>query len=737
LFQTGVLDQFARAPAEIAGSRLSNRDCHGQAPIRAERPKSTFGEQPSDAISRMNTLVSPRPLDRLDRYWRPLEVTLRAAARAWTPALVQGLRLLASVCLALYVAFWLQLDNAYWAGASAAAVCQTTLGASLRKGWYRMLGTVVGAFVIVVLTGCFVQNRLAFLVAIAVWAALCAVTSTLLRNFAAYGAALASATAIIIAGDSLGATGGPDGQTFILAVTRASEICIGIVCSGLVLAATDFGGARYRLAAQFQALLSEVVAGITTTLSAAGAQNMRSIRRALLGRIAALDPSIETTIGESSEVRYRSPVLARAVDGLLNASVGWQTIDSHLECLSPQQAQEQLAMVQGYVGPALRALGRPPESVSYFSLHRMVLKSARRLVSTPAPTPSVRLLLDQAARILAGLSSTLTGMMLLVENPERPPSRGDPARPHVADWLPGVVNGGRALLTIGAAMIFWVTTGWPSGASCIVWAAIPVVLFGPRSDAAFTTAVSFLVGATIGAVCASVVKFALLPQCDSFAGLCAVLACFLIPVGALGARSRLTALFGVLPTAFVALVSPANVMIYDTISFYNAAAALVAGAGIAALSFLLLPPLSPALRTRRVMASTLRDLRRIAAGDRPRSPREWKRKIYARLIALPDSAEPVRRAELSATVAMATELIRLQRATAGLPIEPHSKRALAAVAGGCCEEAKEDFARLDLALAGAHDGVQVRRARASIVVVTELLRRHSSYFCEEPDHGTR
>ena len=35
---------------------------------------------------------------------------------AWGPPLLFGLRLWASVCLALYVAFWLELDNAYWAG---------------------------------------------------------------------------------------------------------------------------------------------------------------------------------------------------------------------------------------------------------------------------------------------------------------------------------------------------------------------------------------------------------------------------------------------------------------------------------------------------------------------------------------------------------------------------------------------------------------------------------------------
>src|SRR5499425_3304222 len=91
------------------------------------------------------------------------------ASRAARPALLFGLRLWASVCLALYVAFWLELDNAFWAGTTAAIVCQPHLGASLRKGWYRLIGTVVGAVAAVVMTACFPQDRAAFFVALALW----------------------------------------------------------------------------------------------------------------------------------------------------------------------------------------------------------------------------------------------------------------------------------------------------------------------------------------------------------------------------------------------------------------------------------------------------------------------------------------------------------------------------------------------------------------------------------------
>src|SRR5258707_15793897 len=79
---------------------------------------------------------------------RRLASLLRSAA----PALLLGLRLWLAVCLALYVAVQLELDNAYWAGTSAAIVCQPGLGASLRKGWFRMIGTAVGAVAVVGLT---------------------------------------------------------------------------------------------------------------------------------------------------------------------------------------------------------------------------------------------------------------------------------------------------------------------------------------------------------------------------------------------------------------------------------------------------------------------------------------------------------------------------------------------------------------------------------------------------------
>src|ERR1700742_5089998 len=192
-----------------------------------------------------------------------LSGSLTDTVTAAGPPLLFGLRLWASVCLALLVAFWIQLDNPFWAGTSAAIVCQPQLGASLRKGWFRMIGTAIGAIAIVALTACFPQERIAFLVLLAVWCGLCAFGATVMQNFASYAAALAGYTAAIVASYTLGATGGPSAHVFMLAVFRASEICVGIVCAGIVLAGTDLGGAQRRLATSFADLATAIAGGFT------------------------------------------------------------------------------------------------------------------------------------------------------------------------------------------------------------------------------------------------------------------------------------------------------------------------------------------------------------------------------------------------------------------------------------------------------------------------------------------
>jgi uncharacterized membrane protein YccC len=127
--------------------------------------------------------------------------------------------------VAIFVAFDLQLDSPSWAGTSAAIVCQPVLGASLHKGLFRLLGTVLGAVVAVALTAVLPKDRIGFLVGLAARCAVCSFASTVLKNFASYAAMLAGAAAAVIIANSIE---GPN-QVFTLAAARATEIGLGIV----------------------------------------------------------------------------------------------------------------------------------------------------------------------------------------------------------------------------------------------------------------------------------------------------------------------------------------------------------------------------------------------------------------------------------------------------------------------------------------------------------------------------
>ena len=662
---------------------------------------------------------------------------LAGGLAAWGPPLAFGLRLWASVCIALYVAFWLELDNAYWAGTSAALVCQPQLGASLRKGWFRMIGTIVGAVAVLVLTACFPQDRVSFLVGLVLWGGACALVATVLRNFAAYAAALSGYSVAIIAGELLGATGGVDGNAaFMLAVTRVSEICIGIVSAGVVLASTDLGGSRRRLATLFADLATGIAANFVATLASAGPDppDTRPARRDFIRRVIALDPVIDQTIGESSQIRYHTPVLQKAADGLLSVLSAWRAVAEHLVRLPDDQTRTEALAVLQRVPSEVRSLPQLAEPSRWMAdavgLHLICEAAGARLLAVPVGTPAQRLFADKAAEAMLGLSEALNGLALLVRDPARPvPRRPGIVRLRVPDWLPALVNAGRTCVTIGAAALFWIITGWPNGSLAITFTAITVILLSPRADQAYAIAVGFAAGTILAAACAAIVAFAVLPQVLTFFGFSLALGAYLVPVGALMARPWQTALFVPMAANFVPLLAPANQMTYDPGQFYNATLALTGGCVAGALAFRLLPPLSPAFRTRRLLALALRDLRRLAAG---RIYADWEGSTRGRLSALPEAATPQQRAELLAALSAGSEITRLRSAAGRLGLDASLDPPLAAIARGSGSIAITHLRQFDAALAArggsGPEGQIVLRARASILVLSDVLTDHADYF---------
>lgn len=670
------------------------------------------------------------------RYFEQLLARISPAV----PALLFGFRLWASVSLALYVAYWLELDNPFWAGTSAAIVCQPQLGASLRKGWFRMIGTIVGAVVSVLLVALFPQDRVLFLGSLALWGGACAFATTVLRNFAAYAAALAGYTVAIVAAELLGNVGGVNANAaFLLAVTRASEICIGIACAGIVLGLSDLGGAPRRLAAQFADLAAGIIGGLVGELTSAGRQHVdtQTVRREFTRRVIALDPIIDESLGESSRLRYHSPVLQSAVDGLFAGVAGWRVVANHLIRLPGEAARQDAAVILQNLPQALRSLPRHGEptrcTAEPVGLYWTCESAMRLLFALPVGTPSLRLLADKMALAMSGMMRAFNGLALLVADPTRPVPRGRVSL-RVPDWLPALINAGRAFVVISAATLFWIVTAWPGGTGLILFSTVIVLLLSPRAHQAYGAAIVFMVGAVLDVILAAIVAFAVLPSLatETFAAFSIVLAFCLVPMGALLVLARQPWQIGMLTAMtllFVPLLAPTNPVTYDTVQFYNQALAIVAGASTAALSFRLLPPLSPQYAAFRLLALTLRDLRRLASG---RGRRDWEGHVHGRLSAMPNEATLLQITQLVAALAVGHEIIRLRSTVHRLGAEADLEPALAALAQADSARATARLARLDAALAGRVGDraptETVLRARGSIIVLCEALTQHAGYF---------
>jgi len=173
-------------------------------------------------------------------------------------------------------------------------------------------------------------------------------------------------------------------------------------------------------------------------------------------------------------------------------------------------------------------------------------------------------------------------------------------------------------------------------------------------------------------------------------------------------------------------------MSYDTVQFYDGALAIVGGVSAAALSFRLLPPLSPAYRTRRLCSLTLRDLRRLAARPGGWSREDWEGRIYSRLSVMPNEAAPLQRAQLLAAAAVGADIVELRPIAIGLGHGSELDSALAGLAAGKSATATAGFARLDHCLAylsPADSGTSaVMRARGRILAISDTLIQHRSYF---------
>jgi uncharacterized membrane protein YccC len=643
------------------------------------------------------------------------------------PALLFGVRLAVAVSLALLTAFYLQLETPSWAGTSAAIVCQPIVGSSLFKGVFRMIGTVVGAVAAVILTAMFPQDRGEFLFGMLLWVSLCSFVSTLLRNFAAYAAMLAGYTLIIIVSTSITA---PD-QVFEAAISRASEICIGIVCGTLVTALPAIGNSPRRLSALLSQLVEETGAHLASVLGQSGAWDAEGpeVRRTLIKRTAALEPIIDQAAGESPELLQRRSVLRAAMNGLFRALSGVRVVETHLRSLPADDARRGANLVLDSLpskwGGRNYGSAIPLDSAKTLSL-------IRNLVVLGTNDLSAHLIAEGAAETVIGLSAATNGIMLLNDPAKARNILHRPSAFFVADYLPALVNAVRMFIGVGATVLFWIVTAWPNGLQAVVFASVTIMIFSPLQEQSGKAALGQGIGTAIAAVVAGVLKFAVFPNHEGFLAFSLIIAAALVPLGALTTIHTLTPYFMSAALNFIPLLTPTNLMVYNSLTYYNTALGLLAGCAAGGLALILIPPLPVRLRSQRLVDLSIRDLRRLAAGRRRWTLGQWQNRIYARLTAMPEEAEPVQRSYLVATLSVGWQLIRLQRLSRHGRIGAEISEVQTSLAAGDLPKLKAVLDEIDreiAAIPNAATGARGRiRARAALRAIGDAVNRQNEYF---------
>ena len=153
----------------------------------------------------------------------------RATLAQWRYALRNTI----AMCLALTVAYYLNLDEPYGAMTSAAVVSFPTVGGVISKSLGRIAGSLLGAIAALLLAGHTLNEPWFFLLSMAAWLGFCTWACAHFTNNVAYAFQLAGYTAAIIAFPMVNIT--EASQLWDIAQARVCEVIVGILCGGMMM----------------------------------------------------------------------------------------------------------------------------------------------------------------------------------------------------------------------------------------------------------------------------------------------------------------------------------------------------------------------------------------------------------------------------------------------------------------------------------------------------------------------
>ncbi len=549
---------------------------------------------------------------------------------------VFSLKTFVAAMLAMWIGLMANLPNPYWSIAAVYIVAHPLSGATTSKGFYRLVGTIIGGAVTILFVPHLVNSPEILTLAIGLWMGICLAISLLDGTPRSYLFMLAGYTVAIA---SFAVVSVPE-TTFDYAVGRVEEIAIGIICaavvnrlvfprhSGPVLvsridnwlrdgsklalasmrgegATPEFLRDRQRLAADALELrnLTTHVAYDTSSI-----RNVGTLLHVLQQRMVAVLPIISSLHdvlalkpGENEKPWHP------AVQKLLDEACDW--IESG-ENLTEERRAVLLQLIE-----EIDLYGKGATSWGEL-LPFNVAARVRDLVQIWSDCITLR------QDIVSGSRHALRWRRYDAHLKARPMHR---------DYGMALLSGFSAFLATCIATAFWIASGWSQGSAAAMMAGIFCCIFATMDDPVpVMRKFNWLLLIVI--VAAFIFEFALLPLVDGFFPLVLVLGLFLIPAGLLLAIPSQFLLGMVLCVNLPNMLMLQGHLTHDFVSFANANLATVLGIVIAAWVTSIVRSVGAEWSVRRLIKAGWNDIA-LAAERRPgRHSRQRVNRLLLRMI---------------------------------------------------------------------------------------------------------
>src|ERR1700676_890540 len=505
-----------------------------------------------------------------------------------------ALRIWAAMTVALYAAFWLQLESASSAAVTVGVLALQTRGQAYHKAVYRVLATIIGVAASLVIAGLFPQSRSLFLIGFAGWLGLCVYVGGLLDGNRAYSAILSGYTVALVAVTQIDS---PQ-NIFSAGVNRGAAIVVGIAALALISDVFAAPNVHTGLSGKLIAAHQRVRAFALAILRAETADPIQSA--SLLHEITALHPDITALFVESSGGGARAAA-ARSAAVALVAEV---------------RAAGALASLPANTLPTLRrALGEALADGLGDESRPLQLRLQQRADAGDADLHDA--LFARHALDLIVENRRAQDAIEDLQAGRRPPRRIH--APIYRSHRGAARNGLRAFLAVLISAILFSLSGWPFTSQGISLVGVTIALSAntPNPSAFASGAV---IAMPIAALLAGVTEFLMLDGVDQFPLLAIGMAPSVLAAALLFTipNPRLASIAFLVLVFFPVMLSPTNPQAYNPETFLFSSFMAITSVVLLFVVLRTVLPTSDALRLHWYLTSARVEMRDLLAGGQSR-----------------------------------------------------------------------------------------------------------------------